>query len=270
MPTGAGCVPVCCLPADVASTSGRRFVIPRNEIPVDLLVARHDPRKVPSSAICTTAELRQAHRDSAWAGKREYLIAGAAAGLHVAMFAWNLAFWGFEGMPPDRCVTQMCLLSMSLFCSQHCKPDMGMASTRLHVKGCIQFAYSSKGLQHITATVEYQDGALLLGVYHDQLPCPVHQQIMRQPGTPYTTNAYQRADASCMYVLRERATCQLGLQDITDMQLPAVAFACCRYWPDNPRIKLGLRPGRYGHMAGAKKLWYNYLELFEGGGAPKK
>jgi hypothetical protein len=54
------------------------------------------------------------------------------------------------------------------------------------------------------------------------------------------------------------------------MQLPAVAFACCRYWPDNPRIKLGLRPGRYGHMAGAKKLWYNYLELFEGGGAPKK
>jgi hypothetical protein len=45
---------------------------------------------------------------------------------------------------------------------------------------------------------------------------------------------------------------------------------CCRYWPDNPRIKLGLRPGRYGHMAGAKKLWYNYLELFEGGGPAKK
>lgn len=55
---------------------------------------------------------------------------------------------------------------------------------------------------------------------------------------------------------------------LTSMLLPAVAR--CRYWPDNPRIKLGLRPGRYGHMAGAKKLWYNYLELFEGGGAPKK
>jgi hypothetical protein len=42
-----------------------------------------------------------------------------------------------------------------------------------------------------------------------------------------------------------------------------------RYWPDNPRIKLGLRPGRYGHMAGAKKLWYTYLEKFEGGGMPQ-
>lgn len=129
--------------APEASTSGRRFVIPRNEIPVELLVARHDPRKVPASALCSNAELRQARSDAVWAGKREHLLAAAAAGFHVALFAWNLAFWGFEGMPPDR------------------------------------------------------------------------------------------------------------------------------YWPDNPRIKLGLRPGRYGHMAGAKKLWYTYLEKFEGGGMPQ-
>lgn len=87
-----------------ASTSGRRFVLPRNEIPVDLLVARHDPRAAPASAICSTAQLRQAHSDAAWAGKREHWLAAAAAGFHVALFAWNLAFWGFEGMPPDRCV----------------------------------------------------------------------------------------------------------------------------------------------------------------------
>ena len=44
-----------------------------------------------------------------------------------------------------------------------------------------------------------------------------------------------------------------------------------RYWPDNPRLKQGIRPGRYGSMAGAKKLWYDYLAAFEGGGlAPPK
>lgn len=129
--------------ADAPSTSGRRFVIPRNEIPVELLVARHNPRQAPTSTLCSTAELRQAHRDAAWAGKREHVLAAAAAGFHLALFAWNLAFWGFEGMPPDR------------------------------------------------------------------------------------------------------------------------------YWPDNPRIKLGLRPGRYGHMAGAKRLWYSYLERFEGSGMPQ-
>lgn len=102
-----------CRPADAPSTSGRRFTIPRNEIPVELLVASHNPRKVPSSALCSNAELRQAHRDASWAGKREYLLAGAAAGLHLAMFAWNLAFWGFEGMPPDRWVWRGPLLQPS-------------------------------------------------------------------------------------------------------------------------------------------------------------
>eukprot|EP00775_Hariotina_reticulata_P003438 gene3438-3710_t len=39
-----------------------------------------------------------------------------------------------------------------------------------------------------------------------------------------------------------------------------------RYWPDNPRVRNGIVPGRYGNMAGAKKLWYYYLGKLEGGG----
>lgn len=120
-------MPDCCiqhLHADAPSTSGRRVVIPRNEIPVELLVARHDARKVPSNALCSTAELRQAHKDAAWAGKREYMLAAAAAGVHLAMFAWNLAFWGFEGMPSDRWVklafpTRSLLTAAPLGCSAH-------------------------------------------------------------------------------------------------------------------------------------------------------
>lgn len=37
-----------------------------------------------------------------WANSREQWFSAAAAGVHVAMFAYNLAFWGSEGMPPDR------------------------------------------------------------------------------------------------------------------------------------------------------------------------
>lgn len=120
-------MPDCCIEhmhADAPSSSGRRFVIPRNEIPVELLVAKHDARKVPSNALCSTAELRQAHKDAAWAGKREYMLAAAAAGVHLAMFAWNLAFWGFEGMPPDRWVrlafsTRSLLTEAPLGCNTH-------------------------------------------------------------------------------------------------------------------------------------------------------
>lgn len=104
-------LPACA--ADAPSTSGRRFVIPRNEIPVELLVARHNPRQAPSSTICSNAELRQAHRDAAWAGKREHVLAAAAAGFHLALFAWNLAFWGFEGMPPDRWAGDCCFSVLS-------------------------------------------------------------------------------------------------------------------------------------------------------------
>jgi hypothetical protein len=52
--------------------------------------------------ISSPSEVRQAKRDIAWAKNREQLIAGAAAGIHLALFSFNLAFWGFEGMPPDR------------------------------------------------------------------------------------------------------------------------------------------------------------------------
>eukprot|EP00878_Enallax_costatus_P006554 GHUV01006871.1.p1 GENE.GHUV01006871.1~~GHUV01006871.1.p1 ORF type:complete len:142 (+),score=6.78 GHUV01006871.1:492-917(+) len=124
------------------STSGRRVVISRHEIPIDLLVARHQPHKVPKGAVCSAKELRQVKKDAAWAMSREHMLAAGAAAFHLALFAWNLAFWGFEGMPPDR------------------------------------------------------------------------------------------------------------------------------YWPDNPRFKNGIVPGRYGNMQGAKKLWYSYLQKIEG--APPK
>eukprot|EP00882_Tetradesmus_deserticola_P006035 GHRQ01006353.1.p1 GENE.GHRQ01006353.1~~GHRQ01006353.1.p1 ORF type:complete len:111 (+),score=22.28 GHRQ01006353.1:185-517(+) len=90
--------------SDVASSSGRRVTMPRHELPLQLLVARHDPRRVPASAVCSTAELRQVRKNADWAMKREHMLAAAAAGFHVALFAINLAFWGFEGMPPDRWV----------------------------------------------------------------------------------------------------------------------------------------------------------------------
>lgn len=76
--------------------------MPRHDIPAELLLVRHDPHKTPSSLLCSTTDLRQARKDAAWSDKREHLLAAAAAGFHLAMFAWNLAFWGFEGMPPDR------------------------------------------------------------------------------------------------------------------------------------------------------------------------
>ncbi len=86
----------------IASTSGRRLTIPRDQIPLGLLVSRHDPAKVPASVISTRADVKRANRDAAWANRREQLLALAAAGVHVLIFAYNLAFWGQEGMPPDR------------------------------------------------------------------------------------------------------------------------------------------------------------------------
>ena len=65
-------------------------------------VQRHNLSKYPPNTISSPAEIRQANRDIAWAKRREQLIAGAAAGVHLALFSFNLAFWGFEGMPPDR------------------------------------------------------------------------------------------------------------------------------------------------------------------------
>jgi hypothetical protein len=48
-------------------------------------------------------------RNADWASNREQLFAAAAAGVHLALFAWNLAFWGFEGMPHDRLVQELSL-----------------------------------------------------------------------------------------------------------------------------------------------------------------
>lgn len=118
--------------------TGRRIVVPRHEVPLNLLLTRQDSRQ--TAATCTPTELGRVRADVAWSSKREQLLAAAAAGVHVALFAWNLAFWGFEGTAPDR------------------------------------------------------------------------------------------------------------------------------YHPDNPRVKTGAVPGRYGNVQGARKLWYYYLQQWEGGG----
>ena len=84
----------------------RRVSIPRHELPLDLLVSHHDPKKFPRHTLATEADHIRLRRDADWASKREQIFATAAAGVHVALFAWNLAFWGFEGMPHDRSVRE--------------------------------------------------------------------------------------------------------------------------------------------------------------------
>ncbi len=73
-------------------------------MPVDWLVrdANRDAQRYPSSSISTPSQIREAKRNLGWARRREEVIAGAAAGIHLALFSFNLAFYGFEGMPPDR------------------------------------------------------------------------------------------------------------------------------------------------------------------------
>eukprot|EP00877_Chromochloris_zofingiensis_P011588 jgi/Chrzof1/6683/Cz19g05180.t1 len=88
--------------AGPSNPSRRRVTIARHEIPLDLLVAKHDPRKLPKHVVASEENIRRVNKDFAWSSKREHLLAAAAAGVHLALFAYNLAFWGFEGMPPDR------------------------------------------------------------------------------------------------------------------------------------------------------------------------
>ena len=90
-----------------SSSGGRRITIPRGEIPLDLLVTRPDPSKLRPSVLASQASVRRANRDAAWAMKREHVFAALAAGFHVALFAYNLAFWGFEGQAPDRCAERL-------------------------------------------------------------------------------------------------------------------------------------------------------------------
>ena len=92
-----------------ASSSGRAQDASRphislhgTPIPLDFLVQSHDPKKYPQGAVCTPKQLKEARKDFMWSCQREQVFAAVAAGIHVAMFAYNLAFWGSEGMPQDR------------------------------------------------------------------------------------------------------------------------------------------------------------------------
>eukprot|EP00798_Chlamydomonas_sp_ICE-L_P016477 gene16477-22699_t len=73
-----------------------------SHVPVNWLVKSHDSSKYPEHTIVTPRQCRQTNRDLKWAQKREHVFAVAAAGVHLAMFSYNLAFWGSEGTPPDR------------------------------------------------------------------------------------------------------------------------------------------------------------------------
>ena len=61
-----------------------------------------DINAYPPGVVCTPKQQRKARKDLMWSRSREQLFAAAAASVHLAIFAYNLAFWGFEGMPPDR------------------------------------------------------------------------------------------------------------------------------------------------------------------------
>lgn len=83
-------------------TSSRSVSVHGAQVPVDWLVMRHDAAKYPGHTLSTQSEVRAANRNLAWNRQRDQWIAAAAAGMHLAMFSFNLAFWGTEGMPPDR------------------------------------------------------------------------------------------------------------------------------------------------------------------------
>lgn len=99
----------------LSSSGGRRVAIPRDQLPLDLLLV---PRRAPPPhALPSDASARRANRDAGWAQKREALLAAAAAGFHVALFAYNLAFWGFEGQAPGRCArVSVCVAERLIWC----------------------------------------------------------------------------------------------------------------------------------------------------------
>ena len=85
-----------------SAEQGQQVQIHGAYVPLDWLVVQHNAAKFPASVCVSADKLRQDNRDIGWARKREQLFAAAAAGVHLATFAYNIAFWGFEGMPPDR------------------------------------------------------------------------------------------------------------------------------------------------------------------------
>ncbi len=92
----------CMLAASSAAAGPRVVQMRREAIPAELLLVKEDASKLPAGVVQTREQLKQAQRDVNWAGKREQVFAAVAAGWHLATFALNLAFWGVEGMPPDR------------------------------------------------------------------------------------------------------------------------------------------------------------------------
>jgi hypothetical protein len=69
---------------------------------LDWLLVQHDASKYRKSEIVNAQQAKQAAKDVQWAKQREAIIAATAAGIHLAMFSFNLAFGGMEGQPPDR------------------------------------------------------------------------------------------------------------------------------------------------------------------------
>lgn len=73
-----------------------------SQVPEQWLVRTHDPRVYAPGVVQTRSQVISSNQDMAWTAKRDHVIAAAAAGIHLAAFAFSVAFWGFEGQPPDR------------------------------------------------------------------------------------------------------------------------------------------------------------------------
>lgn len=71
-------------------------------MPMDLIVASPSQEPVSKAFMVSKSEQERTQRNQRWAETRDQWIAFAAAAVHIAAFAYNLAFWGSEGMPSDR------------------------------------------------------------------------------------------------------------------------------------------------------------------------
>ena len=85
-----------------SSSSSPSVRVHGTSVPLDWLVVKLDASKYSKTSIVNQDQARQAARDIKWAKERDALIAATAAGIHLAMFSFNLAFGGMEGQPPDR------------------------------------------------------------------------------------------------------------------------------------------------------------------------
>ncbi|KAL6751328.1 hypothetical protein V8C86DRAFT_695822 [Haematococcus lacustris] len=69
------------------------------QVPVDWLVRS---RQVPAETVMTREQQRETAVNRQKNRVREQYLAAAAAGVHLMMFAYNLTFWGIDGMPQDK------------------------------------------------------------------------------------------------------------------------------------------------------------------------